>query len=67
MQAQLAERVYLEKRGGPEPAGPPLRKTGFMFQIKKLCCVKDKSSVSVVYEDMSCSRHNTMSTPNHYQ
>lgn len=40
-----------------------LRKT----QIKKLCCVKDKSSVSVVYEDMSCSRHNTMSTPNHYQ
>lgn len=36
-------------------------------QIKKLCCVKDKSSVIVVYEDMSCSRRNTMSTPNHYQ
>lgn len=36
------------------------------FQIKKLCWARKKSSVCVVYEDMSCSRRNTVSTPNHY-
>ncbi|XP_072601534.1 T-cell antigen CD7 isoform X1 [Vulpes vulpes] len=36
-------------------------------QVKKLCCRKDKSSVSVVYEDMSYSCGNRMPTPNEYQ
>ncbi|KAM8945105.1 T-cell antigen CD7 [Lycaon pictus] len=36
-------------------------------QVKKLCCRKDKSSVYVVYEDMSYSCRNRMSTPNEYQ
>lgn len=46
---------------------PPTKGTGFMFQVKKLCCREDKSSVSVVYEDMSYSCRNRMSTPNEYQ
>lgn len=40
------------------------------MQIKKLCCAKEKRSspsVCVVYEDMSCRRHNTMSNSNEYQ
>lgn len=39
-------------------------------QIKRLCWVRDEPPPAcVVYEDMSCSRHNMMSvsTPNHYQ
>ncbi|XP_016070896.1 PREDICTED: T-cell antigen CD7 [Miniopterus natalensis] len=36
-------------------------------QIKKLCWVRDKSPMCVVYEDMSCTRRNTISTPNDYQ
>ncbi|XP_070415710.1 secreted and transmembrane protein 1A isoform X2 [Equus przewalskii] len=36
-------------------------------QIKKLCWASDKNSVCVVYEDMSYSRRNTVSTPNPYQ
>ncbi|XP_057572287.1 T-cell antigen CD7 [Hippopotamus amphibius kiboko] len=36
-------------------------------QIQKLCCARDKRSVCVIYEDMSHSRCNTMSIPNHYQ
>ncbi|KAF5921448.1 hypothetical protein HPG69_012497, partial [Diceros bicornis minor] len=36
-------------------------------QIKKLCWARDKNSVCVVYEDMSYSRRNTVSTPNQYQ
>ncbi|XP_007524566.1 T-cell antigen CD7 [Erinaceus europaeus] len=35
-------------------------------QIKSLCWRKDKSSVCVVYEDMSYSHCNTLSTPNQY-
>ncbi|XP_039082439.1 T-cell antigen CD7 [Hyaena hyaena] len=35
-------------------------------QIKKLCCLKDENSACVVYEDMSYSGRNTMSTPNVY-
>ncbi|XP_008562948.1 PREDICTED: T-cell antigen CD7-like [Galeopterus variegatus] len=41
--------------------------TGSVFQIKKLCCSRNKAAVCVVYEDMSCSCHNTLSAPNHYQ
>ncbi|XP_023584925.1 T-cell antigen CD7 [Trichechus manatus latirostris] len=36
-------------------------------QIKKLCSRTDRSADVVVYEDMSCSRHNTLSIPNQYQ
>uniref|UniRef100_A0A8D2D5G6 Ig-like domain-containing protein n=1 Tax=Sciurus vulgaris TaxID=55149 RepID=A0A8D2D5G6_SCIVU len=36
-------------------------------QIKGMCTSRDKSSASVVYEDMSYSRCNTLSTPNQYQ
>ncbi|KAM9209348.1 T-cell antigen CD7 [Dugong dugon] len=36
-------------------------------QIKKLCSRTDRSTDFVVYEDMSCSRHNTLSIPNQYQ
>ncbi|PNI21520.1 CD7 isoform 6 [Pan troglodytes] len=37
-------------------------------QIKKLCSWRDKSSAAcVVYEDMSHSRCNTLSSPNQYQ
>ncbi|KAM7068208.1 T-cell antigen CD7 [Molossus nigricans] len=36
-------------------------------QIRKLCWARKESSVCVVYEDMSCSRRDTVSTPNHYQ
>lgn len=36
-------------------------------QFKGMCTSKNKSSVSVVYEEMSYSRHNTLSTPNQYQ
>ncbi|KAM9597834.1 T-cell antigen CD7 [Trichechus inunguis] len=36
-------------------------------QIKKLCSRTDRSADFVVYEDMSCSRHNTLSIPNQYQ
>ncbi|XP_042639501.1 T-cell antigen CD7 [Orycteropus afer afer] len=35
-------------------------------QIKKLCSRRNQSTAIVVYEDMSCSRHNTLSVPNHY-
>ncbi|XP_066093640.1 T-cell antigen CD7 [Saccopteryx bilineata] len=35
------------------------------MQLKKLCWARDRSSVCVVYKDMSCSRQDT--TLNHYQ
>uniref|UniRef100_A0A2K6MJK6 Uncharacterized protein n=2 Tax=Rhinopithecus TaxID=542827 RepID=A0A2K6MJK6_RHIBE len=37
-------------------------------QMKKLCSSRDKNSAAcVVYEDMSHSRCNTLSSPNQYQ
>ncbi|XP_023412539.1 T-cell antigen CD7 [Loxodonta africana] len=36
-------------------------------QIKKLCRRSNRPTAIVVYEDMSCSRHNTLSRPNEYQ
>ncbi|KAF3817125.1 T-cell antigen CD7 [Mirounga angustirostris] len=36
-------------------------------QVKKLCCLEDKNSACVVYEDMSYRGQNRMSTPNEYQ
>ncbi|XP_006869682.1 PREDICTED: T-cell antigen CD7 [Chrysochloris asiatica] len=37
-------------------------------QVQKLCLGQDRSSAdTVVYEEMSCSRHNTLSIPNEYQ
>lgn len=56
------------KKEGPQRELAPCRETtGFIFQIKKLCWASDKNSVCVVYEDMSYSRRNTVSTPNPYQ
>lgn len=53
-------------RGRPRASRHPMERDKLPFQIKKLCWARKKSSVCVVYEDMSCSRRNTMSTPNHY-
>ena len=56
----------LKTEDAPERAAPVSRQQAF-FQIQKLCCAKDKSSMYVIYEDMSHSRCNTMSIPNQYQ
>lgn len=64
----LLRGYTLKKEWAPEPAGPLLRETGFIFQIKKLCCAeKSYPPMCVVYEDMSRGCHNTMSNPNEYQ
>lgn len=48
--------------------GPWLETAGSVFQMKKLCSSRDKNSAAcVVYEDMSRSRCNTLSSPNQYQ
>lgn len=57
----------LKQAGVPERAGPCTKRTGFPFQVKRLCCAEDKSSACVVYEDMSCGGPNRMCTPNEYQ
>ncbi|XP_045428271.1 T-cell antigen CD7 isoform X1 [Pipistrellus kuhlii] len=36
-------------------------------QIRNLCSAPDKSTTCVIYEDMSCSRRNTVSVPHHGQ
>lgn len=36
-------------------------------QVRNVCLARDKSATCVIYEDMSCSRRNTLSTPHHDQ
>uniref|UniRef100_G1PF56 Ig-like domain-containing protein n=1 Tax=Myotis lucifugus TaxID=59463 RepID=G1PF56_MYOLU len=36
-------------------------------QIRNMCSARDRSTACVIYEDMSCSRRNTISIANHYQ
>lgn len=54
-------------RGRPRTSRTPDREEGLVFQIKKLCCLKDKNSACVVYEDMSYGNRNMVSIPNVYQ
>ncbi|KAK1330697.1 hypothetical protein QTO34_008635 [Cnephaeus nilssonii] len=43
------------------------RQTGFPLQIRNMCLARDRSMTCVIYEDMSCSRQNTISIPHHNQ
>lgn len=36
-------------------------------QTRNVCLARDKSATCVIYEDMSCSRRNTISLPHHNQ
>ncbi|ELK38342.1 T-cell antigen CD7 [Myotis davidii] len=36
-------------------------------QIRNICPARDRSTAGVIYEDMSCSRRDTISIANHYQ
>ncbi|XP_059527581.1 T-cell antigen CD7 [Myotis daubentonii] len=36
-------------------------------QIRNMCPARERSTAGVIYEDMSCSRRNTVSIANHYQ
>lgn len=53
------------------PSSPPPTttacRTGFPLQIRNMCSARDRSTACVIYEDMSCSRRNTISITNHYQ